>query len=83
MMMYEERKRQDTEYIATVLWSIGRSMVGAEYPIPAYSEYIDPKPQDTRSKETIVNSLISKLGGEVNVSGSDGVIQSSGENGSG
>lgn len=61
MLQAEEEENKHKEYIATVLWSIGRIVGGENYPIPNYSDYIDPKPIDNRSSEEIRNGLIDKL----------------------
>lgn len=56
-----EQKRRDTEYIATILWSIGRMIGGDNYPMPTYDEYNNPQPVDIRTSEQIVNGLVQKL----------------------
>lgn len=63
MLRAENERRTDVEYIATVLWSIGRIVGGAEYPMPSYDDFKHPKPQDNRTKEQIVENLITKLKG--------------------
>ena len=80
MLRYEAEKARDTEYIATILWSIGRLVGGTEYPMPGYEEFVRPKPQDVRTKKEIVNNLIEKLRKGVTVN--DGAVSSSGEDGS-
>ena len=64
MLQAEEDENKHKEYIATVLWSIGRIVGGENYPIPSYSDYIDPKPVDNRSSQEIRNGLIAKLEGK-------------------
>ena len=87
--MLRERKRQadNTEYIATILWSIGRSIGGKDYPFPTYSEFMRPTPSDSRTTEQIIGGLLDKLDdldkeGGADIVRNDGAIQSSGENGS-
>lgn len=66
MMKEKEEEEKWREYCATAIWSVGRLLGGEGYPIPAYSDFIDPKPQDMRSSEAIVTNLVDKLmkGGE-------------------
>lgn len=67
MLRYEMDQSRDTEYIATILWSIGRLIGGQDYPMPSYEDYMHQKPADNRTKQEIVDSLINKLlpeGGE-------------------
>lgn len=61
--MLRERANQQKreEYLATILWSIGRMVGGDNYPFPVYSEYMNPTPADVRTGEEIKNSLIEKL----------------------
>ena len=63
LVMESERRQMDTEYIATILWSIGRMVGGDNYPMPTYDEYNHPQPVDVRGTEQIVGGLISKLTG--------------------
>ena len=69
---------RDTEYIATILWSIGRLLGGDDYPMPSYDDFRHPKPVDIRTKEQIVDNLINKLlqGGGENTN--DGTVQRGG-----
>lgn len=61
----ETLREAKTAYFASVLWSIGKMISVGDYPIPAYTEVFHPQPKDTRTTETIVGGLISKLtGGE-------------------
>lgn len=79
MMTYEDRKKADTEYLATVLWSIGRMLGGSNYEIPLYDDFIHPKPQDDSSAHDIVERLRNKLlKGVTTENGNDGIIPSSG-----
>ena len=63
MLRYEAEQSRDVEYIATILWSIGRLVGGAEYPMPSYEDVKKPKQSDTRTKQEIVDNLIMKLKG--------------------
>lgn len=63
MLRYEMDHSRDTEYIATILWSIGRLVGGNDYPMPSYEDVKHPKPSDNRTKDEIVNNLITKLKG--------------------
>jgi len=61
-VLREERERQKRQdYIATVLWSIGRLVGGDGYPMPEFSEYMEQRKKDIRSAETIVTGLIERL----------------------
>lgn len=62
MLKYQQQEAKWKEYCATVLWSVGKMLCSEEYPIPAYSDYINPKPVDKRTSKDIVNSLIDRLG---------------------
>ena len=73
-----ERQQRDTEYIATILWSIGRIVGGETYPMPTYGDFIRPKPNDNRNTEQIVSGLIDKLGKGVTAVGGNGTISGSG-----
>lgn len=64
MYRVEQDKQRDTEYIATVLWSIGKLLGGNDYPMPEYSEFVNPKPADNRTTEQITAGLIEKLQGK-------------------
>lgn len=66
MLRADDRRAMDTEYIATVLWSIGRILGGDDYSIPTYDEVMHPQAQDTRTAQQIVDGLRAKLleGGE-------------------
>lgn len=61
--MLRERKRQSDygEYVATILWSIGRLLGGEEYPMPSYSDFVHPAQKDTRTACQIIGGLIEKL----------------------
>lgn len=61
MFKLEQERRRDTEYMATILWSIGRILGSEDYPLPNYHDFINPKMEDRRDGQTIVNSLIEKL----------------------
>lgn len=63
MLRYEQEREKDTEYIATILWSIGRLVGGNDYPMPSYEEVKRPKKNDIRTKKEIVSDLITKLKG--------------------
>lgn len=79
MMLEDERRKQDTEYIATVLWSLGRMVGGSDYDLPSYDDYIHPKPKDERTSQDIVSGLINKLEKGVTIeNGNDGIVSSSG-----
>ena len=80
MLRYEMERTRDTEYIATILWSIGRLVGGNDYPMPSYEDVKHPKPNDIRTKKEIVNSLIDKLKGGDQI---DGTVQSSRTDGAG
>lgn len=64
MLQDEETETKRKEYVATVLWSIGRIAGGENYPIPEYSEFMHPKPVDRRSEKEIRQSLINRLTGK-------------------
>lgn len=74
--MFTEQLSQDRwrEYCATVMWSIGRLLGGEEYPIPAYSEYLNPKVQDNRTGAQIISGLREKLKQGVKKNASDGIV---------
>ncbi len=62
MMIDDDRRKADTEYMATALWSIGRMLGGDQYNLPLYDDFIHPRPTDDRTSHDIVNGLIDKLG---------------------
>lgn len=61
MIRFDNEQRLDTEYIATVLWSIGKMLNTDKYTIPSYVELRHPKPKDNRDSETILAGLKEKL----------------------
>lgn len=61
MLHAQDVQSLQTEYIATVLWSIGRLIGGEDYPLPTYDDTMHPKPQDKRTTEAIVGGLVQKL----------------------
>lgn len=81
MMTYEDRKTATNEYMATVLWSIGRMLGGDGYSLPTYDQFLHPKQEDNRTKDQIVNGLIEKLRKGVHVDGGDGTVSGSGKAG--
>ena len=82
MFRAEIESHRDTEYIATVLWSIGRLIGGENYSIPTYEDVINPKPVDNRSSGAIISGLIEKLGkGVTSDAGSNGTVPGGGETG--
>lgn len=54
------------EYTATVLYSIGRGLIGEDYPLPAYSDIAHPDmvQNDTQTGADIIERLKKRLGGE-------------------
>ena len=79
MVRLDNENRADTEYIATVLWSIGRMLGREEYTIPAYHDYKHPVPQDNRSAQAIMNGLQEKLRKGGAGIGGDGTVLVGGE----
>ena len=61
MMRYEAERQRDTEYMATILWTIGRMLGGEEYPMLSYGDMVHPQPKDTRNAEEIVGGILSRL----------------------
>lgn len=61
MLRWHETRRHDVEYMATILWSIGRLIGGSEYPMPSYDDFIHPKPVDSRNTGQIITGLIERL----------------------
>lgn len=61
MIRFDNEQRLDTEYIATVLWSIGKMLNPDQYTIPSYVELRHPKPKDNRDSAMILAGLKEKL----------------------
>ena len=61
MIRFDNEQRLDTEYVATVLWSIGKMLNPDQYTIPSYAELRHPKPKDNRDSATILVGLKEKL----------------------
>lgn len=59
----DAEQKRTVDYIASILWSIGRMVGGESYPFPDYSTYLSTKPQEeqNQSADEIINGLIDQL----------------------
>ena len=78
MLKEETNQAMWQEYVATVLYSIGRMIGGESYPIMTYNELMHPQPKDERTGGEIISGLIDKLRKEVDMDGGNGAVPGSG-----
>ena len=74
----DNEQRMWQEYVATVLYSVGRMIGGDNYPIMTFAELMHPQPKDERTGGEIISGLIDKLRKEVDMDGGNGAVSGSG-----